>query len=286
MEEFNISNFDLIDKAVTLVASRKSGKSYLITDLLYKTILKKYDNIDILNIFIFCQSLIDSNLYFLLYIYYNLLEDGYDIFSKIEILENFEFKNFIDKTYINYLVKNESDYIIKLILDNIVKYLKKKINKTKTPVLFTKTIFYFSGTINRSILMKLNNSEIKTNKNRKYIIIVDDVNKELYKTIKNDIIMIYEQGRHHDISIIVIDQYIKSEKVPPEIRGTSSHLIIRSFDEKIKKEIIDICAFHKNDLDIETIKQLINNYYCIIIDYNNKLKLYYYKSPSPIFIQN
>lgn len=276
-------NFDLIDKAVTLVASRKSGKSYLITDLLYKTILKKYDNIEILNIFIFCQSLIDSNLYFLLYIYYNLIEDGYDIKDKIEILENFEFKNYIDKSYINFLVKNECDYIIKMILNNLIKFIKKKINKSKTPISYTKTIFYFNGTINKSILMKLNNGEIKTNKNRKYIIVVDDVNKELYKNIKNDIIMIYEQGRHHDISIIVIDQYIKSEKVPPEIRGTSSHLIIRSFDEKIKKEIIDICAFNKNDLDIETIKNLINNYYCIIIDYNNKSKLFYYKSPLPIF---
>jgi len=111
----------------------------------------------------------------------------------------------------------------------------------------------------------------------------DDVKKEAYKDIKDEVVMIYEQGRHHDTSIIVIDQYIKSKKVPPEIRETSSHLIFRNFDETIKKEINDICAFDKSSLDINTIKDLINNYYSIIIDFNNKQKLFYFKSPSIIF---
>jgi hypothetical protein len=285
MEEFNIQSFNLINKAITLVAPRESGKTHLITFLLLHTLKDNYNDVDIINIIILCQSLIDSNLYFKLYIITTLdkalfkpNDDG------IQLINNFKLVNHINKECITLLCKNESDHIIKIVLNMFVKYLCDnnfviKIDKN----IYTNSQFYFNGSINKSILTKLNNSEIKTNKNRKYIVIIDDVKKEAYKDIKDEVVMIYEQGRHHDTSIIVIDQYIKSKKVPPEIRETSSHLIFRNFDETIKKEINDICAFDKTSLDINTIKDLITNYYCIIIDFYNKNKLFYFKSPSNIF---
>jgi len=286
MEEFDIANFDIIDKAITLVAQRNSGKSHLLTDLLYMTILKKVLSIDILTVIIYCQSLIDSNTYYMLYIYYQLIDKGYDVYEdNLSIITSFKLKTYIKKEHIIDLTKNSSDEIIKQLLDHYIDHLIEKQHFIKrTYVLeYNKCVFYFNGSINKTILSKLCNFEIQSTQNRKYIVIVDDVNKEKYRDIKSDVITLYEQGRHKDISIVVIDQYIKSNKVPPEIRGTSSHLIIRSFDEKIKKEIAEICAFDKNYFDIETIKDLINNYYSIIIDYDNKTKLFYYKSPKFIF---
>jgi hypothetical protein len=285
MEEFNIDSFNLINKAITLVAPRESGKTHLITFLLLHTLKYVYNDVDVINIIILCQSLIDSNLYFKLYIITMLdkllLKPNQ---SGIELINNFKLLKYINKDCIPFLCKNESDHIIKIVLNMFVTYLCDNNHVIKIEKkLYTNSQFYFNGSIQKSILTKLNNSEIKTNKNRKYIVIIDDVKKEAYKDIKDEVVMIYEQGRHHDTSIIVIDQYIKSKKVPPEIRETSSHLIFRNFDETIKKEINDICAFDKSSLDINTIKDLINNYYCIIIDFNNKKKLFYYNSPSIIF---
>ena len=175
------------------------------------------------------------------------------------------------------IFKTILDYYIEILLNN------NQFVKRTYELNYNKCVFYFNGAINKNILSKLNNYEIITLNTRKYIIILDDVNEDAYKNIKSDVEMIYEQGRHHDISIVVIDQYIKSGKVPPKVRSTSSHLIIRSFDDKIKKEIMEICSFNKYDFDIETIKDMINNFYCVIIDYSNKSKLFYYKSPDTIY---
>ena len=291
MEEFNMKDFDLIDQAVTLVAQRKSGKSYLLTDLLFKTIMNcklKERNIEALNVIIFCQSLIDANVYHSLYVYYTFIELNYDIYNCSDnfykLVDEFSLKEYILKQSIHFLNKTISDEIIKSILDKFIDTLIEKnyIKKRTYQIEYNKTSFIFFGYIKKNILTKIYNHEVKTTKNRKYVIIIDDVNSESYKVIKDEVMIIYEQGRHHDISIIVIDQYIKSEKVPPKVRETSSHLIVRSFDEKIKREIMEICCFTKYDLDIESIKELIKNFYCIIIDYNDKTKLFTYKSPETI----
>lgn len=285
MHETNLDSFDLIDKAITLVAQRNSGKTHLLSYMIINTIKKQYDNVDVINIIIFCQSLINSNTYFQLWIHINLdkllfepNQDGYDLIGQ------FKLKDHIDKSCIMSLVKHESDYTIKTILNHFIQYLinKKMVNKINNKK-YINTEFIFNGSINKDILQKINNSEIKSSKNRKFIIIIDDVRSSSYKAIKDDVIFIYEQGRHHDVSIIVIDQYIRSKKVPPEIRIISSHIIFRGFDETIKEEIANICSINKKKIDSEAINELINNYYAIIIDFNDKTKLMYSRAPPNIF---
>ena len=290
LEEFEINKFDLIDIACTLIATRKSGKTYLLTDLLFKTIMRldRPEEIDIINVIIFCQSLIDSNLYFILYIMYTLLERGYDIYYNsdkfYDLVVNFKLKDYIQKKYIPSLVRSSSDYIIKIVLNTFIDSLIKNGHATKRTyeVKYKRTSFFFSGVVNQSLVKKISTSQLNSQKNRKFVIIIDDINSDSFALIKNDMIALYEQGRHHDASTIIIDQFIKSGKVPPKIRSIGSHLILRSFDETIKKEIMEIGCYTKSEMDIETIKTLISNYYCIIIDLNNKDKLYYYKSPDTI----
>lgn len=286
MEEFDVDKFNLIDKAVTLVASSKSGKTYLLTDLLYQTIFKPLAEVDIITIIIYCQSLVDGNLYFILYLYYNLIDQGYDVLNEdYKILSDFKLTKYIQKQATCYLTKNYSDFVIKQVLDTFIDTLVKGnyFKKRSYFLKYNKCVFLFSGAIIKSNLTKLFNGEIKSSRNRKYIIIIDDVSDKDYKPIKDDVTTIYKQGRHHDISCIIIEQYIKAEKVSPDVRTISSFLMIRSFDEKIRREIMEICAFDRNDIDAKVIKEMLSQFYCLIIDYSDKSKLYYYKSPPTVF---
>lgn len=280
-----LESLSLIDQAITLVAPRKSGKTHLISHLLLHTLKQKYNDFDLISIIIYCQSLIDANYFYKLYIY-TLLDklllkpnnDG------INLIENFDLKKHISNKFYHTLVKTESDFNIKTVLSAFIKHLisNNMTCKIDSNYLFPSS-FYFNGSINNIIIDKLCKIDIDTNRKRKYIVVIDDVKNESFKDIRANTLYLYEQGRHHDISIIIIDQYVKSKKIPPEVRLTSSHIIFRSFDEIVKKEIYDICAFDKNSVDISTIKDLISDYAAIIIDFNDKTKLYYIRAPLDIF---
>lgn len=287
MEEFDLRNFTLIDKAITLVAPRGSGKTHLISDMLLNTMDIRHhsDTFEKLIIIIICQSLIDANQYFQVCMYSILDKTGFiPTIKGHEFIKNFKLKDHINRNCIQSLVRNESDHVIKTVINTMIEYMQTEMLVIpSTNKIFTPTEFYFNGSVNKQILTKLNNAEIRSNKPRKYIVIIDDVKKESYLDIKNEVVMIYEQGRHHDTSVVVIDQYIKSKKVPPEIRSTSSHLIFRSFDETIRKEIIDICAMDKNEIDVVAIKELVSNYYAIVVDFSNRQRLFYFRSAADIF---
>lgn len=285
MEE--LSHIDLLDQAISLVAPRNCGKSHLLTHLLLETLKLKNDNETIINVTVFCKSLIDSNLYFKLYLHVYLDCLGFEpSIQAIKLIDEFELKEHLTTQSALAVTTNESDHTIKTILQTFIIYLQtqgyiqKKTNNNK---FFRPCRFYFNGSIQPSILTKLVNLNFKTTKPRKYIVIIDDVTGELYKPIKKDIVFIYEQGRHHDLSVIVVDQYIRSTKVPPEIRLRSSYLMFRDYDETIKKEICNACALNKNQLDNENIRNLIKEYYAIVIDFNDKSKLFYIKAPKNLF---
>ena len=59
--------------------------------------------------------------------------------------------------------------------------------------------------------------------------------------------------------------------------------MFRDYDETIKKEICNACALNKNQLDNENIRNLIKEYYAIVIDFNDKSKLFYIKAPKNLF---
>lgn len=282
MEE--LTNLNLIDQAISLVSPRNSGKSHLLSHLLYNTIKRtsEQDN-QVINILIYCQSFVDSNTYFHLCIL-TILDELQCEPIDLDDVTIFKLKDHIEPACIHDLTKNSSHYIIFSIIIAFVKHLTKN-NKCKkrTDKKFKTTRFFFNGSISPSTIKTIIDKPVKSNKNRKLIVIVDDVRAELYKEIRKDIVYIYEQGRHHDIAVVIIDQYIKSTKVPPEIRLTSSHLMFRAFDENIRKEICNICAFDKNKLDIDNIRNLINEYYAIIIDFNDKTKLFYIRAPKLLF---
>lgn len=286
MEE--LQNINVIDQAISIVAPRKSGKSHLLTYMLLnslKTQAEQDCNI-VVSITILCQSLIDANTYFHLYIHVTLDELGYhlDTLQEREFVDNFHIRDHLRHNIVHKLTSNESDHIIKTVLQSLIKNIIKNNKCTKsTHRRFVNTRFYFNGSISPDILNKLCSSDFKSERKRKYIVIVDDVKSESYRTIKNDVNYIYEQGRHHGIAAVIVDQYIKSTKVPPEIRLTSSHLMFRAFDENIRKEICNLCGLERNQLDIENIKNLINEYYAIVIDLSNKNKLFYIKAPSDLF---
>lgn len=286
MEE--LINLDLIDQAISLVAPRKSGKSHLLTHLLLHTLdvnITKNTTDNNINIVIFCQSLIDSCSYYQLYIYTFLDECLLLPNDNARLLiDTFHLKEHIQPRFIQTLCQFESDHTIKTILHKFINYLI--ISNQCNPIekrRFKNCRYYFNGSISSSIMKRLCSPEHKSDKQRKYIVIIDDVKAESYRDIKKDVVYMYEQGRHHGLSVVIVDQYIKSTKVPPEVRLTSSHLMFRSFDENIKKEICNICAINKNDIDNEIIRNLINEYYAIIVDFNDKTKIYYIKASKDLF---
>lgn len=289
MEE--LLNINVIDQAISIVAPRKSGKSHLLTYMLLNSIdLNNFDQEKkpTILITILCQSLIDANSYFQLYIHTILDEIGYTSSSleALDLISQFSIRDHLKQEVIHKLTTNESDHLIKTVLMTFIKFMVKnrlctRTNKRK----YVDTRFYFNGSIAPEILNKLCSSQFNSQRQRKYIIIVDDVKSDSYRSIRPNINYIYEQGRHHGIAAVIVDQYIKSTKVPPEIRLTSSHLMFRAFDENIRKEICNLCVFDKSQLDLENIRNLINEYYAIVIDLSNKSKLFYIKAPAKLFSQ-
>lgn len=284
MEE--LVNLSLIDQAITLVAPRKSGKTHLLSYLLFETLKKLDHSCDVIFVMIYCKSLIDANFFYKLYIYTildsKLLKPNQ---LGIDLINNFELKSHLQPKIVPLLVKLESDYIIKTVLNKFIDYIISSdiyTSHIQTHSLFP-SAFYFDGSVSPSNLKKICEYDIVLNKKRKTILVIDDVDSEIYKPIKYYTQYIYEQGRHHDMSVVIIDQYIKSRKVPPETRLTSSYIIFRTFDNTIKKEICEVCSFDPKTLDVDSIKSVINDRAAIVIDLNDKSKLYYTKAPSNPF---
>jgi hypothetical protein len=284
MEE--LVNLSLIDQAITLVAPRKSGKTHLFSYLLFETLKKLDHSCDVIFVMIYCKSLIDANYFYKLYIYTvldsKLLKPNQD---GIDFINKFELKEHIQPKIVPLLVKPESDYIIKTVLNKFIEYIISSNIYTTTidkPTLFPSS-FYFDGSISPSNLKKICEYDIVVNKKRKTILVIDDVDSIIYKPIQKYTQYIYEQGRHHDMSVVIIDQYIKSRKVPPETRLTSSYIMFRTFDNTIKKEICEVCSFDPKTLDTDSIKSIIDDKAAVIVDLNDKSKLYYTKAPSNPF---
>lgn len=276
-----------------VVGKSKSGKTYLMCDLLFKNLLKQSldSKINILEIIFFSGSFLSSNHIYKLIIIYNLYISGYnikDIPEKfVKCISNFKFKDivtnetrtFISKGFGFKYIKNVlNEFIIKFIKE-LEKYGINKDNDLKNK--FISANFYF---IDDTKDMKLSLDRIEKDKfistEREILLILDDISSDKYKDIKSQVATIFEQGRHHDCGIIVIDQYFKSEKLNPISRQNANNILMRSFDDGISKFIQETFGKTKKDINTEQIAQLLADGFCIIYIDSIMDTLFYYKSPS------
>ena len=290
IDTIDINKINLLENRTIAVGASNMGKTYTITNIIFDNVIKTEENIKII---IFSGSFTDFDIFFRAIICYTLRRKGVVINNRLPIelfesINNFKIMNKLNERELKEIVNNCNKIINNVLnnyLNNIINYLKQQSINLVEP-LKTKATFEFKNNaedFNEYIdgIKKFNSiktiSKLDPITNlyeevlvfEKILFLFDDIESEVNKKIKTRINYLFEQGRHKNIGVIFIDQYIKSPKISPLIRDNSKYILFRTIG---KSDIEYIVSKITNEIPrLESrLQKCIDDKYCLIL-YQNRL---------------
>ena len=301
IENIDIEDIDLLNNRSIAIGSTHSGKTYTITNIIFDNLINTNEDIKVI---VFSGSFTDFDIFFRAIIYYTLRRQGVVINSKlskeiIDSIDNFKIMDKLTEKELKGIIHN-CNKIINNVLNNyirdLINYLQKQ-NIDMTTKLKTKATFEFkndSEDFNEYLnSIKSNNTtktknklDIITNKYiqvldfEKIIFLFDDIESEVNTKIKKGINFLFEQGRHKNVAVVFIDQYIKSPKISPLVRNSSKYIIFRSIGKSDMEYIISKITTDVSRLELK-LQKCIDERYCVILF---ESRIYKFKARESLFV--